>query len=655
MQFKHPEILYALLLLIIPIIVHLFQLQRFVKVPFTNVKILKTIEKQTRKSTQLKKWLVLCTRLLIFTCLIFAFSQPYLSNHSTEQNFNTTIYLDNSYSMQVKGESGELLKSTAQNIIKNITNFKGNSTLITNTKVLENLDSKNLKNELITLTYSPNKLDLNTVLLKIQNQNSKQSKSRQKNILISDFQQDNIPNDLDFSYIKSPLILVKPPLKNTTNIYIDSVFTEEKTFTETTINVMLKSTQNITENFPVSLYRDSKLLGKTTSKFINSTNAKVQFTIPHANNFNGRISILDNGLYFDNNFYFSISKPTKINVLSIGSSSLFLPRIYTKNEFNFTTTPLQNLNYNKLQNQHLIILNELESIPNELIVSLKTFTENGGSLVIIPSEKSVIPSYNLLFTAFNMGTVTSRIERKQKITTINYEHPLLNNVFEKRVKNFQYPTTTLQYKTRLKNNSSIVKTASNNPFISSFEIEKNASIYWFSSPLQTSITDFVQSPLVVPVFYTIAKNSLKATQLYYTIADNNEIYISTIIGKDPILKVSNTTKAEEFIPLQTSSQNEVTLKLQDQILQSGFYQIFNDNNVIKTIAFNYNKQESNLNYANLKGLTSNYKNVEITSSIEEVLNKINNQQKINWLFKWFLAFSVLFLLIEMLLLKYFKI
>ena len=54
MQFKHPEILYALLLLLIPIIVHLFQLRRFQKVPFTNVAFLKEISVQTRKSSTIK-------------------------------------------------------------------------------------------------------------------------------------------------------------------------------------------------------------------------------------------------------------------------------------------------------------------------------------------------------------------------------------------------------------------------------------------------------------------------------------------------------------------------------------------------------------------------------------------------------------------------
>ena len=167
MQFKHPEILYALLLLIIPIIIHLFQLQRFEKVPFTNVQFLKNVEQQTRKSSRLKKFLILLSRLLTFTCLIFAFAQPFLSNTKLEQQHNTTIYLDNSFSMQAKGENGELLKSSAQQIIDNIINQTNNITLITNNKSFKKSELKSLKNELISIDYTPSKLDLNAILLKI--------------------------------------------------------------------------------------------------------------------------------------------------------------------------------------------------------------------------------------------------------------------------------------------------------------------------------------------------------------------------------------------------------------------------------------------------------------------------------------------------------
>jgi len=74
MQFKHPELLYALFLLLIPILVHLFQLRRFKKEAFTNVAFLKKLNIQTRKSSTIKKWLLLLTRLAVIACIVLAFA-----------------------------------------------------------------------------------------------------------------------------------------------------------------------------------------------------------------------------------------------------------------------------------------------------------------------------------------------------------------------------------------------------------------------------------------------------------------------------------------------------------------------------------------------------------------------------------------------------
>ncbi|NNG09286.1 MAG: hypothetical protein HKM92_03885, partial [Arenibacter sp.] len=76
MLFKHPELLWAFFLLLIPILIHLFQLRRFKKTPFTNVKILKKVVAESRRSNTLKKWLLLFTRLLLLSALIVAFTQP---------------------------------------------------------------------------------------------------------------------------------------------------------------------------------------------------------------------------------------------------------------------------------------------------------------------------------------------------------------------------------------------------------------------------------------------------------------------------------------------------------------------------------------------------------------------------------------------------
>src|SRR5690606_5048852 len=121
MQFKNPEILYALLLLIIPIIVHLFQFRRFEKVAFTNVQFLKNITLQTRKSSQIKKWLTLLTRLLLLACIMIAFAQPYQANINSFTTKNeTVIYLDNSFSMQAKGDNGTLLNTAVQDLIEHV-------------------------------------------------------------------------------------------------------------------------------------------------------------------------------------------------------------------------------------------------------------------------------------------------------------------------------------------------------------------------------------------------------------------------------------------------------------------------------------------------------------------------------------------------------
>ncbi|MEX1382356.1 hypothetical protein, partial [Lutibacter sp.] len=524
--------------------------------------------------------------------------------------------------------------------------------IITNDKELLNLDTKTLKNELIKLEYAPNYLNLNSAILKLKSIKNDAKNTIHKHILISDFQDINLNYIDNISIVNSPIQLLKVTPVSTENIFIDSLFISSKTTTEIKLNVVIKSTTNNSENIPVSLFNNSNLFGKATAKFNNSNATNVQFTIPNGIDFYGKILLNDTSLEFDNDFYFTLSKPDKINVLSIGSSSDFLAKIYTENEFNFTTTPLQNLNYNAIQNQQLIILNELEEFPNALITSLKEYYQNGGNLVLIPSEKTIIASYNNLLQTLNIGALNAKTSKEHKITTINYSHPIVNDVFEKEISNFQYPKTSVHFKNSFKNTAAILKFDNNQTFMASVT-SKNSTFYWVASPLNKEISDFVQSPLVVPVFYNFAKNSSKFSELYYTIDPETTIDIKASLNKDAILKVSNGTT--EFIPLQQVAQNKVTIFIENTILKSGLYTIFNKEEPLKTVAFNYNRIESDLSYADLNTLRNNNKNIQISSSIDKLFDEINNQQKINWLFKWFLAFSVLFLFIEILILKYFKI
>ena len=172
MQFKNPEILYFLFLLVIPILVHLFQLRRFKKEYFTNVRILKELSIQTRKSSQIKKWLLLATRLLLLTCIILAFAQPFFkakdSNSSTNEMY---IVLDNSFSMQAKGQKGELLKRAVEDLLEHAPENQ-NFSLITNSETFWNTDIKSMRSELQNLKYSPLPFQLESAMAKIKSHKS---------------------------------------------------------------------------------------------------------------------------------------------------------------------------------------------------------------------------------------------------------------------------------------------------------------------------------------------------------------------------------------------------------------------------------------------------------------------------------------------------
>ena len=118
MQFKYPELLWALLLLLIPILIHFFQLRRFKKTPFTNVKFLKKVVSESRKSRSIKKWLLLCSRLLLLAALILAFAQPFFANDLALKEKEIVVYLDDSFSMQGKYNNESLLGSAVQELIR---------------------------------------------------------------------------------------------------------------------------------------------------------------------------------------------------------------------------------------------------------------------------------------------------------------------------------------------------------------------------------------------------------------------------------------------------------------------------------------------------------------------------------------------------------
>ncbi|OIQ36991.1 MAG: hypothetical protein BM563_09615 [Bacteroidetes bacterium MedPE-SWsnd-G1] len=651
MQFKHPEILYALLLLIIPIIVHLFQLQRFVKVPFTNVKFLKKIALETRKSSRLKKWLILTTRMLLFASIIFAFAQPYFSKIDTQKNTHTIIYLDNSKSLSYKYNQQEILKNKAQEIIENLP-LSGDVSFFTNDQSYKKTKPNELKNLLINLDYSVNDLSFKAIELKINQLKLNETNTVNKVVLITDFQSSKYFNNSDVTNVNSNISLINTSFNGQNNIYIDSVYILKKTTSEAVLSAVIKSNNPISKNISISLFNEEKLIGKTSALFDNNKESKVDFEIPSTSYFEGTLRLEDENLAFDNSFFFTLNNPKKIDVLSLGNENDFLEKIYTKNEFNYKHQNLNELNFDLIKNQHLIILNELIKIPANLSVVLSEFSENGGSIVVIPSRESELDSYNSFFNSLKIGKINSIDDDLLEINQLMFDHPIFSGVFENEFTNFQYPYSNKQFNSNFFNENPIIKLENGNSFLSRINSTMGMT-YWFNTPLNRNSSNFQSSPLIVPIFYNFGKYSFTGSELSHTIGSDSYIDIAVSLQKDRILKIQGVN--EEFIPLQQVLSNKVRIQTKNTPSTPGFYKIKNGNDIIKTIAFNYSRKESKLDFTDINEILKDNSSVKVSNSIEQTFTNLKEQQEIKSLFRWFLTLSILFLLLEICILKYFKV
>jgi hypothetical protein len=576
------------------------------------------------------------------TCIIIAFAQPTFKAIEKENSTNEMyIILDNSFSMQAKGKKGELLKRAVQELLEE-TPENLNFSLLTNSENYWNTDIKSIRNSLQNLKYSAIPFQLENIMAQLK---ARKSAFKKDVVIITDAIGLN-QKQLKSSDAINSLKFIIPKAEQKNNVSIDSVFIKGASDDFYEISIELNAYGEDINAIPIALYNQNKLIAKTTVNF-ETKKKSILFTIPKQT-FHGYVSIVDNGLPYDNTYYFSISKTKKINVISIGEAekSNFLSRIYTNNEFVYNNFTVGSLDYNKLQDQDAIVLNELDEIPQALQTTLKSFVEKGGNLIVIPSALSTSANMNAFL--MNFGNVKfNSLENKEKlITKINFTHPLFKSVFENKINNFQYPKTKNSFLLSTRSpaalsyeDQSIFLTAIQNPV---------SAVYVFSAPINAANSNFQQSPLIVPTFYKMAVNNQNNSINTLIIGNNNPHLTAASLNKDDILTVKGAE--EQFIPVQQILNNKIKMNFNDYPEQAGNFEIYNKKEWLENISFNYNRTESDLAQAN-ENLLSDYKIIDSTSTFFDTLqtNKTDNQ-----IWKWFVIFALLFLLTEMAIIRFVK-
>src|SRR6185436_579023 len=682
MHFVYPGFLFALSLIAIPIIIHLFNFRRFKKIYFTNVKFLKDIKEETTSRSKLKHLLVLLSRILAVSFLVFAFAQPFIpvgNKSAASSEKAVSIYIDNSFSMESVTREGTLLdeaKKKAQEIVmayKPSDNFQlltndfeaRHQRLINREEFLDLLDQ-------VQITPATKKL---SEIISRQSDAMNNSEAKSKLIfLLSDYQETSADIENIHADSSTTINLIPLNIQRTGNIFIDSCWFSSPVIQinkPSELNVRIKnSSENDAENISLKLNINGmqKSLAAIAIKSNATVDTKLNFTLSENGWQKCELSINDHPITFDDNLFFSFEVKQNLRLLCINkkSDSQYIRALFASDDyFIVNNSPVEQIDYATLPKNNIVILNELNSVSSGLASELKKFVANGGTLVVFPDSAIDQSSYNAFLQSVNADIFTGINTNEDKVDRLSIESTVYQNVFDekqKRSENIDLPVVLKHYEfsgSTRSNREVIMKLQGGGSFLSKFE-SGQGKIYLFAVPLSGSFSNFVKHAVYVPTLYKIALLSERAQQLFSIIGKEDGYEIPENISGEEVFHLINANKKFDIIPEQRSGNNFINLFFRDQVKESGNYDLVLKNKSAFVISFDYDRKESIMSFYTKNEVSkmieekhlSNMKLFEASQkTLTSQLMQLNEGIR---LWKWYILLVLAFLAIEIALLKYMK-
>ena len=675
MRFANPTILFALSAVSIPILIHLFNLRKFKRVLFTNVQLLKEVQQQTIKKHRLKHLLVLLSRILFILFLVFAFAKPFIpsSKQSIRQGVNyTSIYIDNSFSMNLQNEDGVLLEQAKNKAKEIISAYQASDKfqIISNDLAAQSqqfLTKEETYKAIDEQKISPNFCALTSVINRQNSLFATVNATNKNCFYLSDFQKNTIDKQLkqviDTNINYRIVYFNVSPIQN---ISIDSVWFDAPIHLANQAEKLIIKVSNHSaeaiKDLPINLQLNNQSKALITID-IESNATKID-TIFYTNNSSriqkGMVAIASEQLPFDDQYYFGYEIAENIPVLLINGNNLsskYIQSVYqTEAIIKLSVNAFEQINYADFNNFETIILNEPISLSDGLIAMLQQVVADGKSLIIIPSEKTNLPALNKLLNTFQIPNFIALQANEQKMKELNISDKIFAGVFNNFSENMQFPTLKkyfIQQNTALE---AILKLNDGTVVLQKNKYKKG-SVYLYSFSLDPSFGDFAKHPLMVPLFLRIPQISNYDLQLAYEIGKQNRLNISTI--SNPISEQNQyllSIGSQQWIPEWKIINSNTYLLIPAEINQAGWLTLQNKQQNIRAIALNYNRSESNLSYLNSSALSDfGFKTAIIyEASFHNFKNTIAQDNFGLQLWKICVILALVFLASEVLILRFFS-
>ena len=675
MQFLYPTFLWALLALAIPVIIHLFSFRRYRKVFFTNVRFLKEIKEETSSRQKIKNLLVLAARCLAILGLVFAFAQPFLPQQDKvlQGDRAVSIFVDNSFSMNALSQDVPLFEKAKQRAREIVQAYAPDDRFQILTNDFEGRHQRLISKEdalamIDEIKPSPASREFSKVMQRQQQALNLGKAPNKIAYILSDFQK----NVSDFSAYKDTSMQVNLiPLQavQEKNIAIDSAWFEAPVQMLNQVSQMVVKVRNYStepaENVRVTLKHNGqeKPVGTFNIPAKSVITDTVNITILNTGWHEATLTLSDYPVQFDDSYNFAFYVAEQINILTINDN---LPNKYLgaafggSAYFKVTDQNSKNIDYSKLAQYQLIVLNETTNISSGLAAELNTYAKNGGNVLLFPNGSGNATAYKTVLDIFRANEFSGFDNAERQVSTINTDEFVFNSVFINKTDNLKLPTTKGNFKmgnVSARGGEALMTYRDGSVFLQKYNVEKG-NFYVCAAPLDERFSNLSKSgEIFVPMLYKMAIATAKSPQIAYTIGKDEFVEAEArVTAGESTYKMKG--KNEEFIPDQKTISSKVILGVSEGTREADFYSLYiNPQETIAKYAFNFDRKESDLQYFTKDDLAKNAnKNLFVIDANEKAnfTDLVGERSQGIALWRWFIILALVALAIEQLLLRFWK-
>ena len=612
MRFVHPEILWALTALAVPVLIHLFNFRRYKKIAFSNVSFLKEVKSETTKSSKIRHLIILICRLLAFAALIFAFAQPFFPTDVSEKMNGTravSVYVDNSLSMQGQAEGVSFLESSKQKASALVSSFSSNDRFQIISNNFKGTDQRLLsKDEALQsiqdISFGPETKQLSAVFDRQRDLLKKSAADIHLYYWISDFQR----NTSDIQDITNPgdahITAIPATREIQRNISIDSIYFSTPTRILNNSDTLLVVIQNHSDeemsNVPLSVELDGiqKAVSSVSLPANGIATIPVAFSTTQTGFHYGTVRINDFPLVFDDVHYFAYTISEKINILNVaGSEQQNVEQLFSNDpQYNFISVNAAAATKESIQSSNFIVLQGAQSLSPQLIGDLSSYVEQGGTIFLMPHSTPDLLSYNNLLGRCNSVQLAAKSSTALSAISVDLSNPFYSPAFERLQNNASLPSATSHFPMSNGNLQSIplISFQDNTPLLAQTNFGKGRLFVCAVSCLKTEST-FLSHALFPLSLLRAAETSAAAQQLYYQLGKESYVTLShSPSTEDGLFEISSTNTSKTFIAQSRSTGRESEVFLPSEMTESGFYIVKENSASLMPLAMNFNNAESNV-------------------------------------------------------------